>query len=46
MKIVHIVQSMIDFVSDAVSRIFAPNHDHYPATGMVPFAGEVSKHSH
>ncbi len=45
MKIVYVVQSMIDFVSDAVSRIFAPNHDHYPATGMVPFGGEVSKHS-
>lgn len=41
MNIVEIVKNMIRFISEAVGGIFAPSHDHYPATGIQPFDGET-----
>ncbi|MBD2435851.1 hypothetical protein [Nostoc sp. FACHB-110] len=55
MSITKIFQATIDrsaqvlnYVSDAVSRIFGPKDDNYPATGVQPFEGDItdSKHKH
>lgn len=45
MSIITLVRRVIQYVSEAVTRIFAPNDDHYPATGVVPFQGETHKKS-
>ncbi|MEB3337977.1 MAG: hypothetical protein VKJ46_10970 [Leptolyngbyaceae bacterium] len=36
---------VVQYLSDAIARIFTPTNDTYPATGVQPFAGEVSKRS-
>jgi hypothetical protein len=38
-------QQTFGYLSEAVVRIFAPANDHYPATGMVPFMGDVYNQS-
>ncbi|XGV98248.1 MAG: hypothetical protein ACAF41_04795 [Leptolyngbya sp. BL-A-14] len=35
-----IPQQVIRFISGAVTRIFGPTDDDYPATGAQPFEGE------
>lgn len=37
MKLINLLSQGIKYLSEAIGRIFAPNDDHYPATGMVPF---------
>ncbi len=32
--------NMIQYISEAAARIFGPNDDAYPATGVQPFSGE------
>ncbi|MEH1912764.1 hypothetical protein [Nostoc sp.] len=42
-KIVHLfiaVQRVIQYVAQAVTKIFAPTDDQYPAIGVQPFTGE------
>lgn len=39
------MRQVIQYVSEAVMRIFAPFDDHYPATGVVPFHGDRHPHS-
>jgi hypothetical protein len=34
-------QQVISYIAGAVSRIFGPNDDQYPATGVQPFEGEI-----
>ncbi|MHC5745936.1 MAG: hypothetical protein ACYTXT_29400 [Nostoc sp.] len=34
------VQRVIQYVVQAVTRIFAPTDDQYPATGVQPFTGD------
>ncbi|MEC4891735.1 MAG: hypothetical protein SAL07_00235 [Oscillatoria sp. PMC 1051.18] len=29
-----------NYISEAVARIFGPNDDRYPATGVQPFSGD------
>lgn len=36
------VQKSTAWVWDAARRIFSPNDDDYPATGVQPFEGEIS----
>lgn len=36
-------QKLIRFIGKAVTRIFGPNDDDYPATGVQPFSGESAK---
>jgi hypothetical protein len=43
MSIPKVLDDMIQYVSEAVSRIFAPSDDKYPNTGVQPFEGDVSK---
>lgn len=45
MKILQAGQRVIQYISEAVGRIFAPNEEHYPATGVQPFSGEVTRKS-
>jgi hypothetical protein len=33
-------QQVVHFISGAVTRIFGPTDDNYPATGTQPFEGE------
>lgn len=40
MGIYSVVDSTIQFISEAVTRIFSPSDDAYPIIGVQPFAGE------
>jgi len=46
MGITRTFNNAINYISGAVSRIFAPNDDAYPTTGVQPFAGEPNKKKH
>jgi hypothetical protein len=37
------ILSVIQFVSKGVTRIFAPNEETYPATGVQPYEGTPNK---
>jgi hypothetical protein len=41
-----VIDNLIQYFSGAISRIFGPNDDHYPNTGVQPFDGEPAKKSH
>lgn len=43
MKIATMLDKIIGYFSDAAARIFGPNRDKYPATGLQPFEGDVNK---
>jgi hypothetical protein len=43
MSITKVFDDVIQFFSGAVSRIFGPNDDKYPETGVQPFEGEANK---
>ncbi|MBE9050154.1 hypothetical protein IQ243_06960 [Nostocales cyanobacterium LEGE 11386] len=46
-SIKNIPQELINYISGAVTRIFSPSDDNYPATGVQPFEGEpADKDSH
>jgi len=45
MKVIQTCQKVVQYVSEAIGRIFAPNEEHYPATGIQPFEGELPKKS-
>ncbi|MBF2051601.1 hypothetical protein HJG54_28935 [Leptolyngbya sp. NK1-12] len=35
-------QQVIRYISSAVARVFSPNDDDYPKTGVQPFKGDPS----
>jgi hypothetical protein len=39
-------EKIINFISGAVARIFAPRDDNYPETGTQPFEGEPPDKKH
>lgn len=41
MFISKMLASMAQYISEAVMRIFAPNDDAYPNSGVQPFTGEI-----
>jgi hypothetical protein len=43
MSIYRMIDSMTRYISEAVTRIFGPSDDAYPATGVQPFTGEPFK---
>lgn len=43
MGISRMINSIVQYISEAVMRIFAPSDDAYPAVGVQPFAGEFFK---
>lgn len=38
-----VINDFIQFFSGAISRIFGPNDDQYPNSGVQPFEGEPNK---
>jgi hypothetical protein len=32
--------SMVEYLSDAIARIFTPSKDDFPATGTQPYSGD------
>jgi hypothetical protein len=34
------LMSMVEYVSDAIAKIFTPNKDDFPATGEQPYSGD------
>lgn len=40
MNVPRIFDSVIQYFSEAIARIFGPNQDSYPVTGVQPFDGE------
>lgn len=45
MSVPKLFDDVIQYISGAVSRIFAPNEDSCPDIGVQPFDGESSKKS-
>lgn len=39
------IGSFLNSISEAVSRIFSPLESHYPATGVLPFNGDIRQNS-
>lgn len=40
------INSAIQYISEAVARIFGPSDDAYPVIGIQPFAGEPFEKQH
>ncbi|MFQ3680203.1 MAG: hypothetical protein SNJ60_06825 [Pseudanabaenaceae cyanobacterium] len=36
---------MLQYLSEAIARIFGPNRDNYPATGPQPYTGNAPEKS-
>lgn len=34
------LRNMVEYLSDAIARIFTPNKDDFPATGEQPYNGD------
>lgn len=43
MRISRMIDSVLQYISEAVTRIFSPSDDAYPAIGVQPFAGDSFK---
>ena len=43
MKIATMFDKFIGYFSDAAARIFGPDRDKYPTTGVQPFEGDINK---
>jgi hypothetical protein len=43
MKLWESIKNSIGYVSDAIGRIFGPNDDEYPNTGVQPFEGDTEQ---
>ncbi|MHC5760464.1 MULTISPECIES: hypothetical protein [unclassified Nostoc] len=41
-SIINGAMQVISYILGAVSRIFAPRDDNYPATGVQPFEGDIA----
>lgn len=42
MNMMELVGKVLNYISEGVGRIFSPLEDHYPATGILPFDGEIT----
>jgi hypothetical protein len=45
MDIQKFVNNMVKYFTEAFARIFGPNDDEYPETGVQPFEGEPNPES-
>ena len=43
MFVLRLIQQTMQYISEAASKIFSPNHDDYPLIGIQPFTGESFK---
>lgn len=41
--ILEMPQKVFRYITSAAARIFSPNDDNYPATGVQPFEGEPNQ---
>jgi hypothetical protein len=46
MRIAAMIDSFIGYFSEATARIFSLDRNTYPATGVQPFEGEITKKHH
>lgn len=46
MFVLRFLQQTMQYISEAASEIFSPNHDDYPLIGIQPFTGESFKKQH
>lgn len=46
MRIYRLVDSITQYISEAVVRIFGPSDDAYPIVGVQPFSGEPFHRHH
>lgn len=44
MVVSRMIESILQYISEAAARIFGPSDDAYPNIGMQPFTGEPHKH--
>jgi hypothetical protein len=44
MSLPKVIDDVILYISGAMSRIFGPTDDSYPATGVQPYEGEHKPH--
>lgn len=45
-SIINSFQQLINYISEAVNKIFSPRDDDYPETGVQPFEGDPSDKKH
>ncbi len=43
MAVSRMFQRVVQYISEAVVRIFGPKDDAYPNSGVQPFSGEIKK---
>ncbi len=43
MAVSRMFRRVVQYISEAVVRIFGPNDDAYPNSGVQPFSGEIKK---
>ena len=43
MGISRMIDGIVQYISEAATRLFSPSDDAYPATGVQPFTGEPYK---
>lgn len=42
MNMMERIGNILSYISEAVGRVFSPLEDHYPATGVLPFDGDLT----
>jgi len=45
-EMIRAVRRLFEDISKAAGRIFSPNDDNYPETGVQPFGGDIPDHRH
>jgi hypothetical protein len=43
MQIASMMSQVLSYLSEGIARIFSPDRDEYPKTGVQPFEGEVHR---
>lgn len=41
MKLLEMLQDLMQYFTEAFARVFGPSDDEYPAVGVQPFDGEI-----
>lgn len=46
MQISNMISRILSYLSEGIARIFSPDRDEYPETGVQPFEGEINRENH
>jgi hypothetical protein len=46
MQIANMISRVFSYLSEGIARIFSPDRDEYPKTGVQPFEGEIYREHH